>query len=134
MRNEFRTFGDGEISCSSCKGLCCRKGVSIALSRGEAVQIETAGTELRQMDRSEWQDRPGNHHPGFRRDWYELQTDCGNLDQETGLCGDYENRPRVCREVPVGGYGCEVIRIANGYEPVGLGMPTMRPQSGEATV
>lgn len=126
MRNEFGTFGDGEVSCSACTSICCRANTAIPLTEKEAAQLTAAGSELRLMDKSECE---GNK-PGRGRAFYEHMTDCGNLDQETGLCGDYDNRPDACREFSVGEFACEMMRMRRGVT-VELGMPAVRAEVSE---
>jgi len=36
--------------------------------------------------------------------------ECINHDPETNMCSDYENRPQLCRQFPLGGDGCQNIR------------------------
>lgn len=124
MRNEFGTFGDGEVSCSACDALCCRSNTAIPLTKDEAAQLTAAGSELRLMDRSEC----GRNRPGRGREFYEQTVDCGNLDQETGLCKDYGSRPRACREFALGEFSCEAMRVQRGFAAVDLGMPAVRTE------
>lgn len=126
MKNELGTFGDGEVSCSACAGLCCRANTALPLSKDEVAQLSAAGTDLRRMDRGEY----GSYRPGRGRKFYEFLSDCGNLDQETGLCTDYANRPRICSEFEVGEFACEMMRMHKGVS-VDLGMPSVRPGSTE---
>ena len=127
MRNEFGTFGDGPVSCSSCDALCCRANTAIPLTEDEAAQLTAAGSDLRRMDRSEY----GRNRPGRGRSFYEQQTDCGNLDQATGLCKNYGNRPGACREFALGEYMCEAMRVHSGITAVDLGMPAVRSELSE---
>lgn len=48
------------------------------------------------------------------KDFYRLESDCGNLDPVTYMCDDYENRPEVCREFAVGSAACERFRNREG--------------------
>lgn len=122
MKNELGTFVNENVSCSGCSSLCCREGTAIPLTESEAIQIRDAGTVLRQMDQSECE---GNK-PGRGKDFYRMETDCGNLDPGTGLCGDYANRPGECRAFKTGSFMCAVMRIRAGYGSVELGMPRVR--------
>ncbi len=44
---------------------------------------------------------------------------CGNL-APNGLCMDYENRPKVCREFVMGGTACEAFRDRDNVVPVAI--------------
>lgn len=123
MRNEFGTFGDGGVSCSSCTSVCCRANTALPLTEDEATYLTAAGSTLRRMDKSEYE---GNK-PGRGRAFYEQTSDCGNLDQDTGLCGDYVNRPSACREFAAGEFACEAMRLRRGVT-VELGMPVVRAE------
>jgi|SRR6185437_1784015 len=126
MRNEFGTFGDGEVACSACTSICCRGNTAIPLTEAEAAQLTAAGSDLRRMDKREYE----RNNPGRGRVFFEQMTDCGNLDQETGLCSDYGNRPSACREFAVGEFACESMRIRRGVT-VELGIPAVRAEAAQ---
>jgi len=82
------------------------------LSKREAAYMEAAGTELRLVPRDKWE----NNRPGFRRNFYELASNCGNLvvdpeGDKAPYCGDYYNRPDICAALPAGGGDCNRLRV-----------------------
>lgn len=112
-----------ENACGSCVGACCRKGIAMPLNRKEAAWMIRAGTELRLMDDAEWQGKAAK--PGWRHDYYKLESDCGNLNPDTFLCEDYANRPEVCREFEPGSFMCGAMKKRQAMT-VNLGMPMIR--------
>jgi len=109
------------VNCGNCSGLCCRKGTAIPLKTKEAVSLAAAGTLMHKMDKEE---REGNRAP-WAKDFYLLDSDCGNLDPYSSACGDYDGRPQACREFEVGSYACQIVRENNSL-PIDLGMPQYR--------
>jgi len=47
--------------------------------------------------------------------YYSMNGKCGNW-QEDGRCGDYENRPKICRAFPVGQQACKGFRERAGVD------------------
>jgi Fe-S-cluster containining protein len=35
---------------------------------------------------------------------------CSFMDQDTGMCSIYDERPLICRTFPIGCYGCLEVR------------------------
>lgn len=102
---------DPKTSCLSCAGLgalCCRSGTVIPLSKNEARQLQTDGTELQLFPRDEVPKSVGG--PGFRRKFYQLIGDCASL-LDDGTCSIYERRTRACREFVEGGFSCQILNI-----------------------
>lgn len=97
-----------QVSCHNCVGACCKRGMVLSLGAAEADQLRDAGTVISPFTRS-----PGDPRAGWRRKLYRLDSDCGNL-QDDNSCGDYDNRPRACRELPERSPGCIVARDARG--------------------
>jgi Fe-S-cluster containining protein len=83
--------------CNNCIGACCMKGNALGLSPDEAQYLKDQGTELALLDKSEL---PRALRRSIEKDkeFYELRSDCGNLDPETRQCTDYDNRPQACRD------------------------------------
>lgn len=109
------------ISCEKCPSACCRKDTALPLSKDEARTLQMADTALRLLPKGEWQ---GNR-PGRGRQFYVLESDCGNLeiDEVTGVsrCGIHETPayPKACREFARGAFRCidlQRTRIARGED------------------
>lgn len=86
-----------KVSCENCVSACCRAGNALELTPDEAEQLREAGTLLRLMDKAEMK-RKERPRRGFGN--YLLLSDCGNLALSAAgatYCGDYENRPGICR-------------------------------------
>lgn len=80
----------GEISCSTCKALCCRLEVQLIDDSDDQVPEEF--TEK-------------------TKDLYTVMKQgadgwCEALDRNTMLCTIYERRPFLCREYQAGDYDC----------------------------
>lgn len=88
------------VDCTSCIGLCCKKGMIIPFTQDEVEYLSNRGTELDELPSGE----------------YKLLTDCGNLreDEETATisCAAYEDpdRPAICRQFAPGSLACRVLR------------------------
>jgi len=83
-----------EISCSTCKALCCRLEVRLIDDADERIPVEL--TE--QID---------NLYYVMKREedgW------CTALDRKTMLCTIYEKRPFLCRDYKEGDYDCVLER------------------------
>ncbi|MBD3321051.1 MAG: hypothetical protein GF350_08165 [Chitinivibrionales bacterium] len=87
------------IACMKCKARCCRH---------VALQIETPSCK-RDYDNIRWfllhkGVKVFKDHDG---EWLiEFDARCENLTK-THRCGDYENRPKVCRDYPASDHECE---------------------------
>lgn len=105
---------NSHANCGSCAvaSACCRKGIAAPFTRKEARQIIEAGTELRQIERSELSHRK----PGRGKEFYEFLSDCANLDA-AGKCSIYEYRPEICRQFAEGGLTCQLLHIL-GEKPL----------------
>lgn len=106
-----------EITCGSCIGACCLKNTVLALSQKEAARLLGAGTEMHKEADEAWKGKVPR--PGFRREYYRFDSDCGNLNPETNECQDYPNRPLICQQFAEGGYGCVGMRLKNGVDNLG---------------
>lgn len=125
-----------ESLCASCIGACCMAKTIMELSPQEAEYMQDAGTDLQVLSKQEVKAISGGRKapkPDRGSSYYMLTSDCGNLDQETRQCGDYENRPNVCREFDEGSYQCGRMRdVRMAQYAVELGMPTMPAREDEA--
>lgn len=85
--------------CDSCMvpGHCCR---SLTLGGGDFGRdidtIEGIERELRNEGERRYTGNPMPFHPLFKRSDGVWVFWCPNLDQRTGRCLDYENRPFCC--------------------------------------
>lgn len=114
------------VSCATCIGLCCLKGVNMYLDDEERQVMEDAGTVLSEVatDPSRTRDKPGwLRRRTAQRRLYVLQSDCGHLavDAVSGeqICDIHEDprRPKVCQGFTVGGFACREFRVAGGVDP-----------------
>lgn len=116
--------------CGSCIGACCMAGSTMELSRKEAAYMESRGTELKHVQNP--------YGVKQKKELYELQTDCANLDPATRACTDYDKRPGICRDFKAGSALCKDMRqgmqqrIDQGI--VDLPMPTLRIRHEEKFV
>ncbi len=83
-----------DISCSSCRALCCRLEVLLIDDSDDQVPEELT-IKVDGIYTAMAQDDDG---------W------CQALDRTTMLCRIYEQRPYVCRDYKVGDYDCMVER------------------------
>ena len=83
-----------DISCSSCKALCCRLEVRLIDDSDDQVPIRFT-TKVDGFYTIMKQAADG---------W------CLALDRKTMLCTIYEKRPYLCRDYKVGDYDCLVER------------------------
>lgn len=97
------------------------------LTRAEAQYLRDGGTELRLIDEDERRSY-GVAKPGFRLKFYQLDTDCGYLDQDTNRCTQYEERPQVCRTFDAGTVVCQKMKERHDMV-VDLGIPSFPPAS-----
>jgi Fe-S-cluster containining protein len=79
-----------EISCATCKALCCR--LEVRLIDDADDQVPSKFTE--QVDGFYMAMKRGEDG------W------CQALDRDTMLCSIYEKRPYLCRDYKVGDYDC----------------------------
>ncbi len=83
-------MGASEVSCSTCKALCCRLEVRLIDDSDDQVPeeytevVEGFYTAMKQGEDG----------------W------CEALDRKTMLCTIYEKRPYLCREYQAGDYDC----------------------------
>ena len=101
------------------------------LKKQEVTALEASGTELHQIADELWAGKP---KPGFRKKYYQLDSDCGNLNQITNMCTDYTTRPDICREFTAGTLICSTMKqrqVIRQMAPVEIGMPTMRKLLGD---
>jgi Fe-S-cluster containining protein len=79
-----------QITCSTCKALCCRLEVRLIDEADEKIPVEL--TEIVES----------LYYVMKREDdgW------CVALDRKTMLCSIYDMRPLICREYQVGDYDC----------------------------
>ncbi|MGE5042012.1 MAG: YkgJ family cysteine cluster protein [Candidatus Levyibacteriota bacterium] len=113
------------ISCNSCVGACCRKGMLIELSQAEEIFLRQGGTRLAGLykagERADWAAKnAGETSPNIRTQslinnlshlapgngLYLLLTDCGYLDKNTAKCTEYRNRTAPCRAFQSGSAEC----------------------------
>lgn len=93
--------------CDTCRALCCRH---------VAMEIDRP-TCKRDYDNIIWYLLHDKVHVfvDHEGDWMvEFETPCRNLRQDF-RCGDYENRPRMCREYPDPDNHCEFEGRGNPY-------------------
>lgn len=118
----------GGLCRTACIGACCMKGNVLELTESEANYLSGKGTGIIPVPREKME----GYKPARGKTAFELQTDCGNLDEETRLCTDYDNRPGVCRDFKASDDGmspCHMTRreiasrVANGT--VDLPMPVV---------
>jgi Fe-S-cluster containining protein len=108
---------DTAVSCATCVGACCLKGVEMDLTDQEVDFLQTSGTDVVQV-RAPVHKRFRKTQPGK----YMLMTDCGFLtENESGqkICSIHEdpNRPKICNDFPVGSYYCRELRDKNSVQP-----------------
>jgi|GEM_PF-3351614 len=114
---------------TACIGACCMKDNVLELSAKEAEYMAGRGTGLERVAKSQM---PKGYKVPRGKIAFALTTDCANLDPETRLCTDYENRPDICRSFQAsndeqsGCYNTRKImegRVESGV--VELGMPVV---------
>jgi Fe-S-cluster containining protein len=133
-----------EINCHNCQAACCTGPLPIELSQPEYDQMAAAGTVFITIAEPAAHDRSDVPHPagvlidegdpGKTRTrvietgghWplaagegrYILLGKCANLRTFLGWehCGIYDERPRVCRGLEVGGFACRFIRQQQGID------------------
>jgi len=85
---------DTEVTCVSCEACCCRLEVMLITETGvpdKYIEIDMWGGERMARLNDGW---------------------CSALDRNTMMCMIYDKRPRVCRELEMGGYECISERTA----------------------
>jgi Fe-S-cluster containining protein len=113
-------------SCQSCIGACCREGTILPLTKTEVAHMRRGGTVLNVIDDETRAEAPRS--PGFRKEFYELASDCGYLDPETYRCTAYQERPGICQKFPEGGMRCGLM-LASQLKRLDLGMPSFPDHS-----
>lgn len=79
---------DRDVTCASCHACCCRLEVMI---------ISDTGVPERYIDTDEW---GGQVMARLDDGW------CAALNRDTLMCGIYEQRPWICRELQTGSDEC----------------------------
>lgn len=86
---------DTEVSCTSCRAICCRLEVMI---------ISETGVPDKFIKHDQWGGRTMSR---LDDGW------CSALDRNSMSCLIYEKRPWICREFEMGGYECISERAAS---------------------
>ena len=92
MSIETTTLPDTEVTCVSCEACCCRL---------EVMLITDTGVPDNYIEMDQW---GGRRMARLDDGW------CSALDRNTMICMIYERRPKICRELKMGGYECISIR------------------------
>ncbi len=95
MPIEATTRLDINISCASCNACCCRL---------EVMLISDTGVPDEFIEIDKW----GGMTMGRLDDGW-----CSALDRNTMSCIIYENRPKICRDLEMGGSECISERTIN---------------------
>jgi len=94
-----------DFTCDGCGGKCCRNVYVILRPEEEAYFLANHPDQLETRYLSE------KAVMVFKNTVRENGSFiCPFMNQSTGWCGIYENRPAICRIFPVGCYGCTVAR------------------------
>ena len=94
MTTESTTTPDDNVSCARCDACCCRL---------EVFLLTDTGVPDNYIATDKW---GGRTMARLEDGW------CAALDRNTMTCMIYEKRPRICRELEMGGYECISIRAA----------------------
>jgi len=84
-----------EVSCGNCEAYCCRL---------EVLLITDTGVPNKFIEIDDW---GGSRMARLDDGW------CSALDRNTMSCTIYEKRPKICRDLEMGGYECISERAAN---------------------
>lgn len=95
MTIEATMLPDAGVTCASCEACCCRL---------EVILITDTGVPEKFIEVDKW---GGRRMARLDDGW------CSALDRNTMMCRIYAHRPKVCRELEMGGYECIVERAAN---------------------
>lgn len=123
-----------KISCDSCQGACCRKGVAIELNSDEEEHLKVGGTRFLPLYKAkqgiDWAktmegktsqtirgqlliEQASQLHPD--NGLYLFISDCSYLDKENDFkCADHENRAKACMAFEPGSEGCIKARTMKG--------------------
>ena len=83
---------DTKVTCANCEACCCRLEVLLITDTGvpdNFIQIDKWGGRTMARLEDGW---------------------CAALDRNTMTCTIYDKRPKICRELEMGGYECIAIR------------------------
>lgn len=105
------------VQCERCPAACCRSGVIMPLSDGEAQVLQEAGTILEPFAMHDQYPKEIAMARKSGRQLCTLLSDCGNLQQNpdgTTRCRIWHNEsyPDVCRGMKMGGFVCLSIQTA----------------------
>ncbi|TCK17667.1 putative zinc- or iron-chelating protein [Thiogranum longum] len=89
------TLHDTELTCRKCEAYCCRL---------EVLLIGDTDVPDNYIELDEW---GGRSMARLEDGW------CSALDRNTMMCMIYEKRPKICRDLEMGGYECISERAAN---------------------
>jgi len=95
MTMVFTTQSDSDVSCTNCEAYCCRLEVLLITDTGipdHFIEIDKWGSMTMARLDDGW---------------------CSALDRNTMSCTIYENRPKICRDLKMGGNECITERAAN---------------------
>lgn len=95
MPIDFTTQIDDSVTCESCNAKCCRLEVMLISDTGvprHLVAIDKWGGMIMNRLDDGW---------------------CEALDRITMSCSIYENRPKICRDLDMGGIECISEREGN---------------------
>lgn len=97
MTIEVTTLPDNAVSCASCEACCCRLEVMLITDTGvpdKFIAIDKwGGRTMARLDDG----------------W------CAALDRNTMSCMIYEKRPKICRELEMGGTECIAERAKPSF-------------------
>ena len=88
MQIDVTTKIDSSVSCSNCDALCCRLEVMLITDTGvpdEFIAVDKWGSMTMARLDDGW---------------------CSALDRNTMSCLIYKNRPKICRDLAMGGSDC----------------------------
>ena len=95
MTIDSTTRSDTEVTCASCEACCCRL---------EVMLISDTGVPDNYIEIDKW---GGMIMARLEDGW------CSALDRISMNCMIYQNRPKICRELKMGGEECLAERAAN---------------------
>ncbi len=86
---------DAEVSCAKCEACCCRL---------EVMLITDTSVPDKYIEIDKW---GGMRMARLSDGW------CSALDRNSMSCMIYENRPKICRDLEMGGYDCISARATD---------------------
>ena len=95
MKIEATALPDTVVTCASCEACCCRL---------EVMLISDTGVPDNHVVMDKW---GGSYMARLDDGW------CSALDRNTMMCTIYQQRPKICRELEMGGYECISEQAAN---------------------